>query len=44
MIVGVDFNNDKKEWAKNGMTLVNLSEHDKDLVPHLVEITDRCRL
>ena len=40
MIVG-DLNNDKEWGEKFGMThFVNPSEHDKDLVPHLVEITD----
>jgi S-(hydroxymethyl)glutathione dehydrogenase/alcohol dehydrogenase len=40
-IVGVDLNNDKKEWGERfGMThFVNPSEVDGDLVAHLVEIT-----
>ena len=41
MIVGVDLNNDKKEWGKKfGMThFVNPKEVDGDLVAHLVELT-----
>ena len=41
MIVGVDLNNDKKEWGeKFGMThFVNPSEVEGDLVPHLVDLT-----
>lgn len=41
MIVGVDMNNDKKEWGeKFGMThFVNPSEITGDLVGHLVELT-----
>tara|TARA_X000000950_G_scaffold48993_2_gene57227 strand:- start:5000 stop:6109 length:1110 start_codon:yes stop_codon:yes gene_type:complete len=41
-IVGVDLNNDKKQWGeKFGMThFVNPSEVDGDLVQHLVEVTD----
>lgn len=41
MIVGVDLNNDKKEWGERfGMThFVNPSEVDGDLASHLVEVT-----
>ncbi len=41
MIVGVDMNNDKKEWGERfGMThFVNPSEISGDLVRHLVELT-----
>jgi S-(hydroxymethyl)glutathione dehydrogenase/alcohol dehydrogenase len=41
MIVGVDLNNDKKEWGERfGMThFVNSSEVDGDLASHLVEVT-----
>ena len=41
MIVGVDLNNDKKEWGERfGMThFVNPSEVKGDLVGHLVEVT-----
>jgi len=41
MIVGVDLNNNKKEWGERfGMThFVNPSEVEGDLVAHLVEIT-----
>ena len=41
MIVGVDLNNDKKQWGeKFGMThFVNPSEVGGDLVAHLVEVT-----
>jgi S-(hydroxymethyl)glutathione dehydrogenase / alcohol dehydrogenase len=41
MIVGVDMNNDKKEWGKKfGMTdFLNPSEINGDLVGHLVELT-----
>ncbi len=41
MIVGVDLNNDKKEWGeKFGMThFVNPKEVDGDLTQHLVELT-----
>ena len=41
MIVGVDMNNDKKEWGeKFGMThFVNPKEVGDDLVAHLVELT-----
>lgn len=41
-IIGVDLNNDKKEWGlKFGMTdFVNPSELSGNLVEHLVELTD----
>lgn len=41
MIVGVDLNNNKKEWGERfGMThFVNPSEVEGDLVAHLVEMT-----
>jgi len=41
MIVGVDLNNDKKEWGeKFGMThFVNPSDVEGDLVPYLVDLT-----
>ncbi len=41
MIVGVDMNNDKKEWGERfGMThFVNPKEVEGDLVAHLVELT-----
>ena len=41
MIIGVDMNNDKKEWGERfGMThFVNPSEVSGDLVGHLVELT-----
>ena len=41
-IVGVDINNDKKEWGERfGMThFVNPKEVDGDIVQHLVELTD----
>jgi S-(hydroxymethyl)glutathione dehydrogenase/alcohol dehydrogenase len=41
MIVGVDMNNDKKEWGeKFGMThFVNPNEVEGDLVPYLVDLT-----
>ncbi|QUS34955.1 S-(hydroxymethyl)glutathione dehydrogenase/class III alcohol dehydrogenase [Falsirhodobacter algicola] len=41
MIIGVDLNNDKKEWGERfGMThFVNPSEIDGPLVAHLVEMT-----
>ena len=41
MIVGVDLNNDKKEWGeKFGMThFVNPGEVEGDLVPYLVDLT-----
>src|SRR3954451_1924162 len=43
MIVGVDLNNDRKEWGQRfGMThFVNPSEVGTDLVPHLVNITKK---
>ncbi|SLN15988.1 S-(hydroxymethyl)glutathione dehydrogenase [Aquimixticola soesokkakensis] len=43
MIIGVDLNNDKKEWGeKFGMThFVNPKEIDGDIVPHIVEMTKR---
>jgi S-(hydroxymethyl)glutathione dehydrogenase/alcohol dehydrogenase len=43
MIIGVDLNNDKKEWGeKFGMThFVNPKEVDGDIVPHLVNMTKR---
>ena len=42
MIVGVDLNNDKKEWGERfGMThFVNPADHGDGLVSHLVELTD----
>lgn len=41
MIVGVDLNNDKKEWGERfGMThFVNPNEVESDLVPYLVDLT-----
>tara|TARA_R110002126_G_scaffold85872_4_gene207530 strand:- start:667 stop:1776 length:1110 start_codon:yes stop_codon:yes gene_type:complete len=41
MIVGVDLNNNKKEWGERfGMThFVNPSEVEGDLVPYLVDLT-----
>ena len=41
-IIGVDINNDKKEWGeKFGMThFVNPNEIDGDIVAHLVALTD----
>src|SRR5712672_946767 len=41
MIIGVDINNDKKEWGERfGMThFVNSKEAGADLVPHLVNMT-----
>ncbi len=41
MIVGVDLNNEKKEWGERfGMThFVNPSEVEGDLVPYLVDLT-----
>ena len=41
MIVGVDLNNDKKEWGERfGMThFVNPADHGDGLVGHLVELT-----
>ncbi|MCO6385828.1 S-(hydroxymethyl)glutathione dehydrogenase/class III alcohol dehydrogenase [Aliihoeflea sp. 40Bstr573] len=43
MIVGVDLNNDKKEWGERfGMThFVNPREVDGDIVPYLVNMTKR---
>ncbi|MFC5585854.1 S-(hydroxymethyl)glutathione dehydrogenase/class III alcohol dehydrogenase [Nitratireductor kimnyeongensis] len=43
MIIGVDLNNDKKEWGeKFGMThFVNPKEVGEDLVPYLVNMTKR---
>ncbi|MGB3388618.1 MAG: S-(hydroxymethyl)glutathione dehydrogenase/class III alcohol dehydrogenase, partial [Pseudaminobacter sp.] len=43
MIVGVDLNNDKKEWGERfGMThFVNPKEVEGDLVPYLVDLTKR---
>jgi len=43
MIIGVDINNDKKEWGeKFGMThFVNPTEIDGDVVAHIVEMTRR---
>ncbi|MBP0439675.1 S-(hydroxymethyl)glutathione dehydrogenase/class III alcohol dehydrogenase [Tianweitania sediminis] len=43
MIIGVDLNNDKKEWGERfGMThFVNPKEVDGDIVPHLVNMTKR---
>ncbi len=43
MIIGVDLNNDKKEWGeKFGMThFVNPKEAGEDLVPYLVNMTKR---
>ncbi|MBX3554351.1 MAG: zinc-binding dehydrogenase, partial [Pseudolabrys sp.] len=41
MIIGVDLNNDKKQWGERfGMThFVNPKEIGKDLVPYLVDLT-----
>jgi S-(hydroxymethyl)glutathione dehydrogenase/alcohol dehydrogenase len=41
MIIGVDINNDRKEWGERfGMThFVNPNDIGKDLVPHLVDMT-----
>jgi S-(hydroxymethyl)glutathione dehydrogenase / alcohol dehydrogenase len=41
MIIGVDLNNDKKQWGERfGMThFVNPKEVGKDLVPYLVDMT-----
>ena len=41
MIIGVDLNNNKKQWGERfGMThFVNPKEIGKDLVPHLVNMT-----
>jgi S-(hydroxymethyl)glutathione dehydrogenase/alcohol dehydrogenase len=43
MIIGVDLNNDKKEWGeKFGMThFVNPAEIDGDVVSHIVNMTKR---
>ena len=43
MIIGVDLNNDKKQWGERfGMThFVNPKEVGGDLVPHLVNMTKR---
>ncbi len=43
MIIGVDLNNDKKEWGeKFGMThFVNPKEIDGDIVSHIVNMTKR---
>ncbi|WEX10436.1 S-(hydroxymethyl)glutathione dehydrogenase/class III alcohol dehydrogenase [Chelativorans sp. AA-79] len=43
MIIGVDLNNDKKEWGERfGMThFVNPKEVEGDLVPYLVNLTKR---
>ena len=43
MIIGVDINNDKKEWGERfGMThFVNPAEIDGDVVPHIVNMTKR---
>jgi S-(hydroxymethyl)glutathione dehydrogenase/alcohol dehydrogenase len=43
IIIGVDLNNDKKEWGERfGMThFVNPKEIDGDIVPHLVNMTKR---
>lgn len=43
MIIGVDLNNDKKEWGERfGMThFVNPTEVDGDIVPYLVNMTKR---
>jgi len=43
MIVGVDLNDDKKEWGERfGMThFVNPKEIDGDIVPYLVDLTKR---
>ncbi|WP_025030427.1 S-(hydroxymethyl)glutathione dehydrogenase/class III alcohol dehydrogenase [Nitratireductor aquibiodomus] len=43
MIIGVDLNNDKKEWGeKFGMThFVNPKEVGEDIVPYLVNLTQR---
>jgi S-(hydroxymethyl)glutathione dehydrogenase / alcohol dehydrogenase len=43
MIIGVDINNDKKEWGeKFGMThFVNPTEIDGDIVAHIVDMTKR---
>jgi S-(hydroxymethyl)glutathione dehydrogenase/alcohol dehydrogenase len=43
MIIGVDLNNDRKEWGERfGMThFVNPKEIDGDIVPYLVNMTKR---
>jgi len=43
MIIGVDINNDKKEWGERfGMThFVNPTEIDGDVVAHIVNLTKR---
>ena len=43
MIIGVDLNNDRREWGERfGMThFVNPNEIDGDIVPHLVDMTRR---
>ncbi|MHB2264966.1 S-(hydroxymethyl)glutathione dehydrogenase/class III alcohol dehydrogenase [Aliihoeflea sp. PC F10.4] len=43
MIIGVDINNDKKEWGERfGMThFVNPTEIDGDVVQHIVNLTKR---
>ncbi|MCO6390448.1 S-(hydroxymethyl)glutathione dehydrogenase/class III alcohol dehydrogenase [Aliihoeflea aestuarii] len=43
MIIGVDLNNDKKEWGERfGMThFVNPTEIDGDIVAHIVNMTKR---
>jgi len=43
MIIGVDLNNDKKEWGERfGMThFVNPKEIDGDVVPYIVNLTKR---
>jgi len=43
MIIGVDLNNDKKEWGERfGMThFVNPKEVEGDIVPYLVDMTKR---
>ena len=43
MIIGVDLNNDRKEWGERfGMThFVNPSEIGEDIVPYLVNMTKR---
>ena len=43
MIIGVDLNNDKKEWGERfGMThFVNPKEIEGDIVPYLVNLTKR---
>ncbi|MCV0397028.1 MAG: S-(hydroxymethyl)glutathione dehydrogenase/class III alcohol dehydrogenase [Rhizobiaceae bacterium] len=43
MIIGVDINNDKKEWGERfGMThFVNPNEIDGDVVAHIVNLTKR---